>query len=76
MRVTLSNHARRRMRERNVPSEDVEHVMAGRSSATAHPSPKSRTLRGRTLGGARLEVVYTEARPEQFHIVTVKLLDR
>jgi len=74
LRVTLSNHARRRMRERNVPSEDVEHVMAGREPA--HPSPKSRTLRGRTLGGARLEVVYTEARPEQFHIVTVKLLDR
>jgi hypothetical protein len=72
LRITLSGHARKRMRERNVTREDIEAVLSGRGPA--HPSPKKRTLRGRDRGGRRLEVVYTEARPEQFHVVTVKVL--
>ncbi len=51
MRITLSSHARKRMRERNVSREDIEHVLSGR--ATTHPSPRKRTFRGRSLGGAR-----------------------
>jgi hypothetical protein len=72
MRITLSGHARKRMRERNVFREDIEHVLSER--AAAHPSPRKRTIRGRTLGGMRIEVVYTEARVGEFHIVTVKVL--
>lgn len=74
MRITLSNHARKRMRERNISREDVEHVLAGRGAT--HPSPRKRTRRGRSLSGMRIEVVYTEVQAEQFHIVTVKALDR
>lgn len=73
VRVTLSNHARKRMRERNVSREAIEHVLAGRSRD--HPSPRKRTLRGRDPGGRRLEVVYTEARSGHFHVVTIKTLD-
>lgn len=72
MHITLSNHARKRMQERNVTQEDIEHVLSDRGPA--HPSSKKRTLRGRDRGGRRLEVVYTEVRSEQFHIVTVKVL--
>jgi hypothetical protein len=74
MNITFSGHARKRMRERNVSQEDIEHVLSGRGSP--HPSARKRTWRGRSLGGARLEVVYTEASAGQFHIVTVKTLDR
>lgn len=70
MRITLRGRARRRMRERNVSLEDIEHLLSDRGSA--HPSPK-RTQRGRSLGGVQLEVVYTEVQSEQLHIVTVKL---
>lgn len=73
MEITFSGHARRRMRERNVSREDIETVLSGHSE---HPSPRKRTRRGRSLGGRRLEVVYTEATAGQFHIVTVKVLDR
>lgn len=74
MDITFSGHARKRMNERNVYREDVENVLSGRGSE--HPSPRKRTIRGRSLGGKRLEVVYTEAAAGQFHIVTVKDLDR
>lgn len=74
MGVTLSGHARKRMRQRNISREDIEHVLAGRGAE--HPSPRKRALRGRDRGGRRLEVVYTEARSGQFHVVTVKTLDR
>lgn len=72
MQITLSHHARRRMRERNVSVEDIEHVLSGRGPA--HPSRKKRKVRGRDLRGRRLEVVYTEATAGRFHIVTVKVL--
>jgi hypothetical protein len=72
MRVSLSGHARKRMGERNVSREDIEHILAGRERS--HPSPKKRTFRGRTLGGVSVEVVYTEARASEFHIITVKIL--
>lgn len=74
MNVTFSGHARKRMNERNVTREDIEHVLSGRGSA--HPSPRKRTQRGRSLGGRSLEVVYTERTAGHFHIVTVKVLDR
>lgn len=74
MNVTYSSHARRRMNQRNVIPEDVENVLSGRG--VAHPSPKKRTQHGRSLGGRRLEVVYTEEAAGHFHIVTVKVLDR
>ncbi len=74
MRVTYSGHARKRMRERNVSALDIRHALSGRGPS--YPSPKKRTHRGRTLGGARLEVVYTEERRQEFRIVTVKLLGR
>lgn len=73
MRITLSGHARQRMRERNVSREDIEAVMSSRG--VAHPSAKKRTQRGRDRSGRRLEVVYTEVEKERFHIVTVKLLN-
>lgn len=74
MRITLSGHARKRMRERNISREDVQHVLSDRGQA--HPSVRKRVLRGRSVGGRRLEVVYTEGTAEQFHIVTVKDLER
>jgi hypothetical protein len=74
VRVTLSDHARKRMRERNVSREDIEHILSGRGRE--HPSPKKRTFRGRDRGGRRLEVVYTEGRSGHFHVVTIKTLDR
>ncbi len=74
MRVTYSNHADKRMRERNVSRYDVRHVLTGRRFEP--PSPKKRTVTGRALAGHRLEVVYTQARQAEFHIVTVKLPDR
>lgn len=74
MRITLSGHARKRMRERNVSFGDIEHELSGRGPE--HPGSRKRTIRGRSLGGRRLEVVYTEAQADQFHIVTVKTLDR
>ncbi|WP_407690117.1 DUF4258 domain-containing protein [Rubrobacter aplysinae] len=74
MRISLSSHARRRMNERNVSLEDIENVLSGRGRS--HPSQRKRTQRGRSLGGRALEVVYTESMTGQFHIVTVKVLDR
>ncbi len=74
MQVTLSGHARKRMRERNISREEIEHVLSGRGQE--HPSPKKRTLQGRAPDGRRLEVVYTEARPGHFHVVTIKTLGR
>lgn len=74
MNVTLSTHARRRMNERNVTLEDIESVLSGRGPSG--PSARKRTQRGRSLGGRRLEVVYTEQTAGHFHIVTVKVLDR
>ncbi len=61
------------MRERNVPIEDIEYVLSGRSPA--HPSKKKRRRQGRAASGRRLEVVYTEAKSREFHIVTIKTLD-
>jgi hypothetical protein len=75
MNVTLSAHARRRMNERNVTLEDIEQVLSplpGRGRE--HPSARKRIQRGRSLGGRRLEVVYTEQTVGHFHIVTVKVL--
>lgn len=74
MRITLSGHARKRMRERNVSVADVRHVMSGRGRQ--HPSARKHTQSGRSPAGARLEVVYTEPTTLHFHVVTVKLLDR
>lgn len=74
MRITLSGHARKRMRERNVSVADIRHVMSGRGHQ--HPSAKKRTQSGRSPAGVRLEVVYTEPTTLHFHVVTVKLLDR
>lgn len=74
MNVTFSGHARKRMNERNVFREDIENVLLARGPA--HPSSRKRTQRGRSLGGKRLEVVYTEGTAGHFHIVTVKVLDR
>lgn len=73
MRVTLSGHARKRMRERNVYREDIEYVLSKRGQT--YPSPKKRSRRGRDASGRRMEVVYTEVNSGQFHIVTVKVLD-
>lgn len=72
MQITYSAHARKRMRERNISESDIYHLLPSRSRE--HPSPRKRTLRGRTLGGTLVEVVYTEARAGQFHIVTVKIV--
>lgn len=72
MQITYSAHARRRMAERSISERDIEHVLSGRGHQ--HPSTRKRSLRGRTLGGTLVEVVYTEARAGQFHIVTVKIV--
>lgn len=69
MNVTYSRHARIRMRERNVTTDDVESVMAGRGAA--HPSSRKRTQTGRMLSGRTIRVVYTETKAEEFHVVSV-----
>ena len=74
MNITFSGHARQRMNERNVTIEDVENVLSDRGPG--HPGAKKRTQRGRSLGGKRLEVVYTEKVAGYFHVVTVKVLSR
>jgi hypothetical protein len=74
MRVSLSQHARLRLREKNLTVADVRNVLQGRGSA--HPSKKKRTEKGRTLNGERINVVYTEARAGQFRIVSVITPDR
>jgi hypothetical protein len=74
MRISLSGHARRRMNERNVSLRDIENVLSSR--VRNHPSHRKRTQHGRSLGGRALEVVYTESVKENFHIVTVKVMDR
>ena len=76
MYITYSNHARKRMRERNVSGQDVYHVMATliAKRSSQHPSARKRTTRGNTLRGTRVEVVYTETESQRFHIVTIKVL--
>jgi uncharacterized DUF497 family protein len=74
MRITLSRHARRRMRERAVAMADIRHVLMNRGPS--HPSRRKREERGRALNGERLEVVYTEVSAGVFHIVSVKKPDR
>lgn len=69
MRITYTYHAQKRMRERAVSGADVRNVLLSRGQA--YPSPRKRELWGRTLGGAPLKVVYTEASPGEFRIVTV-----
>lgn len=74
MNITFSGHARQRMDERNVTAEDIENVLS--NLGPGHPSTKKQTQRGRSLGGKRLEVVYTEGTVGHFHVVTVKVLSR
>jgi uncharacterized protein YuzE len=58
VKITYTNHAQRRMRERAVSGADVRNVLSAR--VPAHPSSKKRELWGRTVGGTSLKVVYTE----------------
>lgn len=69
MRITYTRHAQKRMRERAISGADVRNVLSSR--APTHPSPKKREQWGRTVAGAPLKVVYTEARSGEFRIVTV-----
>jgi uncharacterized DUF497 family protein len=62
------------MRERGVTMADVRNVLSGRGPA--HPSARKRVQAGRGVGGARLEVVYTEATTGEFRVVSVRTPDR
>ncbi len=72
--IDLSNHARRRLREKGLTVADVRNVLQDRNPA--HPSPKKRTERGRAISGERVNVVYTEIKAEEFRIVSVITPDR
>ncbi len=74
MRIDLSDHARKRLRQRGLTVADVRNVLRGR--APTHPSPKKRTQQGRALSGERINVVYTEAKAGNFRIVSVVTPDR
>jgi hypothetical protein len=74
VKVYLSKHARKRLRERGLTVADVRNVLQGRGPA--HPSAKKRTQKGRAVSGERINVVYTEAKAGQFRIVSVITPDR
>jgi uncharacterized DUF497 family protein len=74
VKVYLSMHARRRLRQKGLTVADVRNVLQGRGSA--HPSDKKRTEKGRAVSGERINVVYTEAKAGQFRIVSVITPDR
>jgi hypothetical protein len=74
MRVRLSKHASKRLRDRGLSVADVRNVLQGRGPA--HPSAKKRTEKGRALSGERINVVYTEAKAGEFRIVSVITPDR
>ncbi len=74
MEIDLSNHARRRLREKGLTKADVENVLRRRPHS--HPSAKKRTEKGRALTGERIDVVYTEKKAGKFRIVSVVTPDR
>lgn len=74
VRINLSNHARKRLREKGLTVADVRNVLQGRGAS--HPSPRKRTEKGRALSGERINVVYTEAKAGEFRIVSVVTPDR
>ena len=74
MNIDLSNHARRRLRDKGLTVTDVRNVLQGRGPS--HPSPKKRKAWGRAISGERIDVVYTEAKAEEFRIVSVVTPDR
>ena len=74
MKIDLTDHARKRLRQRGLTVADVRNVLWGR--APTHPSPKKRTEKGRALSGERIDVVYTEAKAGNFRIVSVVTPDR
>jgi uncharacterized DUF497 family protein len=74
VKINLSDHARRRLREKGLTVADVRNVLQGRGPA--HSSAKKRTQKGRAVSGERINVVYTEAKAGQFRIVSVITPDR
>ncbi len=72
--INLSNHARKRLREKGLTVTDVRNVLQGRGPT--HPSAKKRTQKGTAVSGERINVVYTEAKAGQFRIVSVITPDR
>ncbi len=74
MEIDLSNHARRRLREKGLTKADVENVL--RRRPRSYPSAKKRTEKGRALSGERIDVVYTEKKAGKFCIVSVVTPDR
>lgn len=74
MKISLTAHARLRLREKGLTVADVRNVLQGRGSA--HPSARKRTEKGRAASGERINVVYTEEKAEVFRIVSVITPDR
>lgn len=74
MKIDLSNHARRRLRDKGLTVADVRNVLRGRGPS--HPSAKKRTEKGRAISGERIDVVYTEVKAGRFRIVSVVTPDR
>lgn len=74
MKIDLSDHARRRLRDKGLTVADVRNVLQGRGPS--HPSAKKRTEKGRAISGERIDVVYTEAKAGEFRIVSVVTPDR
>lgn len=74
MKIDLSNHARRRLREKGLTVVDVRSVLQSRGPS--HPSSKKRMEKGRAISGERINVVYTEAKVGEFRIVSVVTPDR
>jgi hypothetical protein len=74
MKISLSRHGRRRLRDKGFTVADVRNVLQGRGPS--HPSAKKRTEKGRAISGERVNVVYTEAKAGDFRIVSVVTPDR
>jgi hypothetical protein len=70
--INLSEHARRRLREKGLTVLPTRPQRALQDRGPAHPSAKKRTQKGRALSGEIINVVvYTEAKAGDFRIVSV-----
>ena len=69
MKITPVRHGHMRMHERRVTVADIRNVLNSRPQMKF--SPNKRVQMGRTLDGRRLEVMYTEAKAGEVHVVSV-----
>ena len=75
MKIELTHHARKRLREQRLTIDDVRNVLKSRGGQS-YPSKKKRVQGGRALSGEKVNVVYTEEKAGEFRIVSVVTPDR